>query len=324
MEAAMELYTVEKTLAERVNEVLTRLKISKKILALSTGYDRTTISKYLNGNYSGSAENLEKKLEEFIRTKEEQMLKSRERSMVIPSEQKALSRKMVFESSDFLNILGLCRSCQEDMALGLVIGRSGYGKTHKLKHYAKMSKVAYIECDDTMAAKDLIEDIEKALGIPNTYGTIHKRVNGIRDFFNTNQGYLLIVDEADKLISKYTQKKMEILRAIMDQSDVGMIIAGEPRLESEIKNYLTRFGNRIDLYWKLKGLSPAEVREYMKEYDADDDAVAELTARACNNKSGCFRLLDRTMKNVIRVMEENNEIRINLKTVKQASVMMML
>ena len=42
-----------------------------------------------------------------------------------------------------------------------------------------------------------------------------RRVHGIRDFFNTNKGYLLIIDEADKLVSKYTQKKMEILRAKM-------------------------------------------------------------------------------------------------------------
>ena len=81
-----------------------------------------------------------------------------------------------------------------------------------------------------MSSRDLVEAIEKSLGIPSGYGTIWRRVNGIRDFFNTNKGYLLIIDEADKLVSKYTQKKMEILRAIFDQSDVGLVIAGEPKL----------------------------------------------------------------------------------------------
>jgi hypothetical protein len=33
------------------------------------------------------------------------------------------------------------------------------------------------------------------------------------------------------------QKKMEILRAIFDQSDVGIVIAGEPKLEAQIKSY---------------------------------------------------------------------------------------
>ena len=96
--------------------------------------------------------------------------------------------------------------------------------------------------------------------------TIWRRVNGIRDFFNTNKGYLLIIDEADKLVSKYTQKKMEILRAIFDQSDVGLVIAGEPKLEAQIKTYLARMANRVDFYVSLKGLDPSEVEGY-KHYE---------------------------------------------------------
>ena len=64
-----------------------------------------------------------------------------------------------------------------------------------------------------------------------TSGTIWKRVNRIREFLNINTGYLIIVDEADKLINKYTAAKMEILRGIFDQSEVGIVIAGEPKLE---------------------------------------------------------------------------------------------
>lgn len=133
------------------------------------------------------------------------------------------------------------------MALGIIVAKSGYGKTHALKKYAKMPRVAYIECDDTMACRDLVEAIEIQIGMPKgSGGTIWSRVNRIRDFFNANEGYLLIIDEADKLINKYTQKKMEIIRGIFDQSDVGIVIAGEPRLEAEIKGNLARFANRMD------------------------------------------------------------------------------
>lgn len=65
--------------------------------------------------------------------------------------------------------------------------------------------------------------------------------------------------EKCKLINKYTQKKMEILRGIFDQSNVGIVIAGEPRLETELKGNLARFANRMDFYYKLKGLSKNEV-----------------------------------------------------------------
>ena len=210
------------------------------------------------------------------------------------------------------------------MGLGIVVGKSGYGKTYALKYYAKMPRVAYIECDDTMSSRDLVEAIERALGIPQNYGTIWKRVNGIREFFNVNHGYLLIIDEADKLISKYTQKKMEILRGIFDQSDVGMVIAGEPRLEAQIKSYLTRFANRVDFYASLKGLTDKDVERYLSGYEIEPDALNELVSRACNNQTGCFRLLDRTLNNVFRIVNESNQSSITLKMISQASNMMML
>ena len=186
-------------------------------------------------------------------------------------------------------------------------------------------KIAYFECDDTMACRDLVEAIEIQIGMPKgSGGTIWSRVNRIRDFFNANEGYLLIIDEADKLINKYTQKKMEIIRGIFDQSDVGIVIAGEPRLEAEIKGNLARFANRMDFYYKLKGLSPQEVKDYMEGYDVDDAAMMEFISRATNAQTGCFRLLDRTLNNVIRILKENGQTQITMKIVNQASNMMML
>lgn len=186
-----------------------------------------------------------------------------------------------------------------------------------------MPKVAYIESDDTMSSRDMVKAIEKALGIPVGYGTIWERVNGIKEFFNVNKGYLLIVDEADKLISKYTQKKMEILRSIFDQSDVGLIIAGEPKLESQLKGYLSRFANRVDFYCSLKGLSQKEVIEYLKPFPFNDEALQEMIKRATNNQTGCFRLLDRTLNNIIR-LKGDDLTEITLQDIAKASDMMML
>ncbi len=202
--------------------------------------------------------------------------------------------------------------------------RSGYGKTYALRQYAKLSRVAYIECDDTMSSRDLVEAIERSIGLPNGYGTIWRRVNGIREFFNTNKGYLLIIDEADKLVSKYTQKKMEILRAVFDQSDVGLVIAGEPKLEAQIKTYLVRMANRVDFYASLRGLSPSEVEGYLTDFQIEPEALVELKARACNMQTGCFRLLDRTLSNVRRILKETGEETVTVKTIAQASSMMML
>lgn len=322
MNEAAKIYMNGETLAGRVNDRLAKIKMNKAELALKIGVSRSTVSQYLNGKYGSDPSELEKKLEGFLVNTE--YLVQDECSNEGTVTLNLAKVPVIYTSKDFVNIIGLCKACQEDMGLGLIVGKSGFGKTKALRHYAKMQRVAYVECDDTMGVKDLVEEIEKAIGIPNAYGTIHKRVVGIREFFNINQGYLLIIDEADKLISRYTTKKMEILRAIIDQAEVGMVIAGEPRLESEIKTYLTRFGNRIDMYWKLKGLTKDEVKEYMTDFQVDDDAMEEIIVRATNSNTGCFRLLDRTIKNVLRVAKQNNEERITLKVIRQASDMMML
>ena len=254
-------YTTGKTLAEQINDYLAASKTSIATLASEIpGYSRPTISRYLSGKYEGDISTIEKLLADWLaqRTGE---------AVELPEPGRKTGRKPVFyESRDALKVLGVCQSCQEYIGLGIVVARSGYGKTYSLRQYAKLPRVAYIECYDTMSSRDLVEAIEKSLGIPSGYGTIWRRVNGIRDFFNTNKGYLLIIDEADKLVSKYTQKKMEILRAIFDQSDVGLVIAGEPKLEAQIKTYLALMANRVDFYVSLKGLDPSEVEGY-KHYE---------------------------------------------------------
>lgn len=318
------IYTLPgKSLAEKINDHLAANKSSIANLAKEVSYSRTAVSRYLSGKYDSNVKGLEDKLDEWYTQHAGLEEAAGSPEQTIRQERKTL-RSPFFESRDALAILGVCQSCQESIGLGIVVGRSGYGKTHTLKQYAKLSRVAYIECDDTMSSRDLVEAIEQSIGLPSGYGTIWRRVNGIREFFNVNKGYLLIIDEADKLVSKYTAKKMEILRAIFDQSDVGLVIAGEPKLEATIKAYLARMANRIDFYTSLNGLTPSEVERYLEGYDLTEEALAELKARACNMQTGCFRLLDRTLSNLGRILADDSAEHITIKSIEQASSMMMI
>lgn len=308
-------------IARRVNQWIKENNSSVAAVAKEIGYSRPTTSRYLTGKYDSDPKEIERLMAEFL-----------ERKTGTPvavvgedaPQQRTGTTPAFFESKDARAVLGVCQSCQEYIGLGIVVARSGYGKTYSLRQYAKLPRVAYIECDDTMSSRDLVEAIERSLGLPAGYGTIWKRVNGIRDFFNTNKGYLLIIDEADKLVSKYTQKKMEILRAIFDQSDVGLVIAGEPKLEIQIKTYLGRMANRVDFYASLRGLTPGEVEGYLADFQMNADALAELQHRACNMQTGCFRLLSRTLANVKRILAERGESIVTVKIIEQASAMMML
>ena len=310
------IYTNISPLAQRVNNYIQTQHSSIAAVAKDIGYSRTTVSRYLTGKYDSNPNDLESKLTDFLTRQTGEAVDLT--TPLAESEGKTWQTPVFFESRDAKAVLGVCQSCQEYIGLGIVVARSGYGKTYALRQYAKLSRVAYIECDDTMSSRDLVEAIERSIGLPNGYGTIWCRVNGIREFFNTNKGYLLIIDEADKLVSKYTQKKMEILRAVFDQSDVGLVIAGEPKLEAQIKTYLVRMANRVDFYASLRGLSPSEVEGYLTDFQIEPEALVELKARACNMQTGCFRLLDRTLSNVRRILKETGEETVTVKTIAYA------
>lgn len=296
-------------------------------LAKDINVSRSTLSRFLNGNYKATPQMMSA-LYNYLSEKgyivDDSEEEKEEIAMPETTTKQLVKKNEFYVSRDASSIMGLCSSCQKEASLGIVTGRSGFGKTYALKQYAKLPKVAYIECDDTMGQRDLIRAIESKLGLPNSYGSVWERINRIREFCDANKGYLLIIDEADKLVSKYTQKKLEILRGIFDQSSVGIVIAGEPKLEILIKNYIDRFANRIDFYHQLSGLTKKEVEDYLKDYPITAEAMIELKNRATNPTNGCFRLLDRTMNNVFRIVEENEAQEITLNIINQASSMMML
>ncbi|MDP4092573.1 MAG: AAA family ATPase [Bacillota bacterium] len=323
METAV-VYNFKQDVQGITRDFLNKNSMSIEELAKKIGFSRPALTQYLSGKYASNPANIEKAIIEYLKV--EGFINNQNEKALTTSPQKI----SFFPSRDAKNIIAICQSCQESQGLGIISGKSGFGKTHALKQYAKAERVCYIYCDDAMGCRDLIETIEETLGIPQKYGSISKRVKGIKKFFNVNKGYLLIIDEADKLLNKFTQKKMEILRTIYDptdrdsdEPDVGLVIAGEPRLESLIKAYLPRFANRADFNIRLEGLSHKEVEKYLEPYNFTDNALSEMMARATNNQTGCFRLLNKTLRNILRLQPDTSE-GITLDIISKASSMMML
>ena len=217
---ALKTYTQEKTLAERVNDILAEIKMTKQELAMQLNISRSAVSQYLNGKYSSNPEAIEARLRDFVSSYDrgDDVVERPEAFLNRDSEVVGSVKPKIenFESTDYVQIIGVCRSCQEDMALGIIVAKSGYGKTHALRKYATMPHVIYIEGNETMNCKDIIRRIEGKIGMQRSYGSIDERTEKIIEFFNINHGYLIIMDEADKLINKYTQKKIELLRNITD------------------------------------------------------------------------------------------------------------
>lgn len=311
------MYTQEMDLIDKVLEAQKRVGINIKDLAAKVNVSRPLLSQYLNRKYASDATKLEEDLQAWLD-------EANGTGAVQMEAVRMLQKTDCYESQDYASIIGICQLCQQEAARGIITGRSGYGKTFSLRKYAQMPRVAYIECNEAMNQRDLVRRIEQAIGLPTTSGSIAEHLERVADLFNTASGYLLIIDEADKLISKYSQKKIELLRAISDMAHVGIVIAGEPVLEGLIKSYDPRLANRMEFGYKLRGLSEKEVRNYFKGYEVEDAAMAELVLRACNKQTGCFRLFDRTINNVIRILQERGETKVTMKVVREASRMMLL
>lgn len=299
----------DKELLSAAEEYMKRNNMSKAQLAAAIDVNRTSVSLYF-AEKPEIAPGTVKRIEDGLR------------ALTAGSEKPQARRRSIHITADAERIVGICQACQDYMGAGLITGRSGFGKTFALKYYARAPKVAYIECNESMTARDLIKTVERALSLAHMSGSIDDRLDNIKDFFNANSGYLLIIDEADKLITKYTQKKAEILHSIFDNADVGLIIAGEPTLKKTVKQYIPRLANRIDLFYDLEGLSAEEAEGYISDYDFDEEAKHEMVRRATNDKNGCFRLLNRTFNNVVRMFGGSE--RITADNIREVSALMLL
>lgn len=175
---ALNTYKTEKTLAEQMNERLAEMKMTKAEAALKMNYSRAALSQYLNGKYASDPTELEKKVREFLAATGG-VAEGQEPENSVPTGAGTLKKKVeFFESRDFVQTIGVCQACQEYMGLGIIVGKSGQGKTHALKKYAELPRVAYIECDDTMACRDLVEAIENGIGLPKAVpGVLDARID---------------------------------------------------------------------------------------------------------------------------------------------------
>ncbi|MFR9189727.1 MAG: hypothetical protein ACLVL7_05370 [Anaerotruncus massiliensis (ex Togo et al. 2019)] len=131
-----------------------------------------------------------------------------------------------------------------------MVGRSGHGKTYTLK-VRKLPRVAYIECDDT--------EQPRPCGSDRT-GPRHRAA---RDDLEARQRHRCNRTRVICSLSTRPQarlevhaKKMEILRGVFDQADVGLVIAGEPKLSTN-QELPRAHGERVDFYTSLRGLKPA-------------------------------------------------------------------
>ena len=307
---------------EDLKSALEENGITQAEFARRTGTDRSYINKYLKG--AEVTEEVFKKMCDGY----QKLCSGGTAALSERKEEEAYTGGMLM-TEDAQGVMAVCQIAQTMPDYGLIIGRSGYGKSYALKYYAQSKRVVYIECNVLMSARDLLDEVESALSLPRFGGTAFARAKKIQEFLTINPGYLIIFDEADKLMTKYSHHKLEVIRAIANDDRpgtkpiAGVILAGEPALKGEIQQHIERLKGRCGTYYELRGIREGEVRRYISGRDFDEAATLEMVKRATNPKRGSFRILSKTLSNISRVSGGRN-VKINMDIVRQASQMMLI
>ena len=131
MEGREQTGRVNHALAERINQYILEQKSSIAAISKEIGYSRTSVSRYLSGKYDSCASTMEEKLAEFLAAHTGETVEA----PAAPA--RSGKRPSFYESKDARSILGVCQSCQEYTGLGIVVAKSGFGKTYALRQIAE-------------------------------------------------------------------------------------------------------------------------------------------------------------------------------------------
>src|SRR6478609_7111249 len=143
-------------------------------------------------------------------------------------------------------------------------------------------------------------DIDRALD-----PTCHPTWNQIDSVYSTE---MVIVDEADRLRTT----GLEQLRDFFDRRDLGMILIGMPGFDRQLARYPQLY-SRIGFAHKYKPLDSDDLLIVLANYwpelglllDAGDANDVETVSAIIRITGGNFRLIERLMSQVARVMEIN-------------------
>ena len=133
--------------------------------------------------------------------------------------------------------------------------------------------------------------------------------------------HLLIVDEADRL----RMPGLEQLRDIYDRGTLGLVLIGMPGLEKRLARY-PQFFSRVGFAHRYQCLSESEVHFLLAHHwerlgvawSKEDFSDAEAMAAIIRITGGNFRLLNRLLAQIQRVLQINHLSAIRKEVVEAA------
>lgn len=189
-----------------------------------------------------------------------------------------------------------CKRARAQKSFAVISAEVGTGKTRSLEEYTRQHPNTYlIQSDPLMSPTILMDELVTLLGIADGKGYRSKEKKFrlvVKELLGTD--VLLILDEAET-VSDLT---LHYLRRIRDKSNVGIVLAGTPKLDRKI----APIGGQFDQIRSRVMFWPKPIRAVNKE-DINAVAMAAL-ADVCELDDATLKALWHHSRGSMRMLTE--------------------
>lgn len=226
-----------------------------------------------------------------------------------------------------------CKACERDNYIGLCYGSAGVGKTESARHYSRWYQVmkhfnglsiTYDELpkfpmknlntivytpSQLMSSKDILREINS---FKREFGLLKERaIYGPKIPFDArgkHHAKMIIIDESERL----KPEAFELIREVYDSGKTNFIFIGMPGIEKTMSRFPQLY-SRIGFVHIFKNMGNQELKFILENhlsklnYSCKDDDYTdqEVISTVLRITNGNFRLVDRVIKQAIRIMKVN-------------------
>ena len=247
-------------------------------------------------------------------------------------------------TKEYKRFVEFCNACKQEQYIGLCCGSAGVGKSMSTNHFARWHS---IEKDIKECIKrellpgeppivPEVKELDTIIYTPEVHNTPvrvknelydlifafndlkDKVIHNKRTYSHKNYVKIIIIDEADRLQSKSLEEVRDIYDRLCpfyyEDNKVALILIGMPGIEKKLVRFPQLY-SRIGFTHTFNPLSREEIGFIIKKHcetlnigvDENDFTDNEAISAISRTTQGNFRLIDRLLKQSIRIMKLNKQ-----------------
>lgn len=275
--------------AQNLANLMKRKKLTQAAVGRALGKSQAVVNQYLQGRYAGDVAAIDLLVDNLLQRETE---KQQAAKVEIPYVETTTTKK----------VREILRLAHMEGEINVVYGEAGLGKTLALRAYAnEYPDAILLEVDPGYTARVVLQVLAERLGL-NSRDSIHDLSDSIIAKLK-DSGRIILVDEAELL----PYRALEVLRRIHDKAEIGIVLAGMPRLLINLKG---KKGEFVQLYSRIgfafnlgNALPKADVAAIATQLLGNNE-LGDALYEAC---SGNTRRLSKLLRGVIRTSRINQQ-----------------